>query len=318
MLDYRGLSEMLEDFSALDEEFEINAEQTRTLRSALCREFPEIESLICYGKGQRKVMLFTSSGNELQALSHIIASRLFELTSIQFEADEDGEEETYLLFRQKAKISALHAYISLRADGEDTFCGDTVSSFEADENISFTLVSDGMGSGKDASLASQICNMFLQKTLSAGTSPLIALRQLNLFLRSRAKDAARETCATIDLLSIDAISSRAIFYKVGAAPSFIFRKSNIYKVESKTLPLGIIRELDAKKTSFELEAGDMIVMISDGALRSGGDCPFLFDIMKKCAATHSPEDLSAMIAKRAKKENGNDDISVAVIKISEN
>jgi stage II sporulation protein E len=318
MLDYKGLSDMLAGiYSAHTDEFEIDRPLSEGLTAALCAEFDGISSAIIYGGRQKKVMVISDDAKTLAERAHVIAARLRDALKIPFDYKErEGSlSNGVLLFTQSKAFTTSAGYLSLNARGEEKFCGDTVKSFEGCEGIYYTAVCDGMGAGKEAALASRICAMFLEKTLSACTSVQLALRQLNLFMRHRNTESLRECSSGVDLLAIDPVLSRATFYKSGAAPSFVFRESNVYKVESKTLPLGIIRELDVKKTAFDLRVGDTVVMISDGVLRSQGDCPWLLDIMKKCAATHSPETLSAMIAKRAQKENGNDDISVAVIKI---
>lgn len=70
----------------------------------------------------------------------------------------------------------------------------------------------------------------------------------------------------VDLLEVDLLTGKAALYKGGAAPSYLRRGDKIYSLSSKSVPLGIIGELDAGKTEFAVEPGDMILMISDGVL----------------------------------------------------
>ena len=125
-----------------------------------------------------------------------------------------------------------------------------------------------------------------------------------------------ECSATVDLLELDLLSGKAAFYKSGAAPTYVFRDGSIFKLRSKTVPVGIIRELDAKKISFDVGDGDVIVMVSDGVTEGKEECPWLFELLKKNVGGEGVEHIAELIAERARCENGNDDISVVVIKVS--
>ena len=126
-----------------------------------------------------------------------------------------------------------------------------------------------------------------------------------------------ECSATVDLLELDLLSGKAAFYKSGAAPTYVFRDGSLFKLRSKTVPVGIIRELDTKKISFDIGDGDVIVMVSDGITQGKEECPWLFELLKKNIEGEGAQHTAELIAERARCENGNDDISVVVIKISE-
>ena len=69
------------------------------------------------------------------------------------------------------------------------------------------------------------------------------------------------------------------FIKSGAAPSYIIRDKNLYKLQSKTLPIGILKETDAEVINFELCDGDVIVMFSDGVASSLEDGAWLTQLL---------------------------------------
>ena len=124
-----------------------------------------------------------------------------------------------------------------------------------------------------------------------------------------------ECSATVDLLRYDLISGKAEFYKGGAAPSYIYREDNLFKLRSSTVPLGIIKELDTKKITIDTSEGDIIVMVSDGVTQSREECPWLFGLLKANAKKESLASIADMIVKRAKYEGATDDISVVVMRI---
>ena len=121
-----------------------------------------------------------------------------------------------------------------------------------------------MGSGPDAAFTSGICARFLEKMLSSGNRCETSLKMLNGFLRNKGTSSARECSATVDLMELDRLTGSVAFYKSGAAPTYILREGSLFKLRSKTVPLGIIKELDAKKISFDTGDGDVIIMVSDG------------------------------------------------------
>ncbi|MBR6709474.1 MAG: SpoIIE family protein phosphatase [Clostridia bacterium] len=194
-------------------------------------------------------------------------------------------------------------------------CGDTVVTFESGScDCYYALISDGMGSGREAALTSRICALFLEKMLSAGNRRETALRLLNSFLRAK----GIECSATIDLMELDLITGRAGFIKSGAAPSYVCRDGNLFKLQSKTVPIGIMRALDAEQLCFDVEPGDVIIMISDGIAQSFEESVWLLDLL---SAGWDKEDSLTSIADRilsgAAANNARpDDRSVVVLRVS--
>ena len=127
--------------------------------------------------------------------------------------------------------------------------------------------------------------------------------------------SAAECSATVDLLEIDLVNGKAFFCKCGAAPTYIFRSGSLFKIRSETLPLGILEEVDCKAISFEVDRGDLIVMLSDGAVMGKEECPWLFELLSCTGDRDRPEAIADRIIRRAKSQGSPDDISVAVIKI---
>ena len=124
-----------------------------------------------------------------------------------------------------------------------------------------------------------------------------------------------ECSATVDLMELDLMGGRASFYKSGAAPTYVFRDGGLFKLRSKTVPLGIIKELDAKRISFDVGDGDTIVMVSDGVTGGREECPWLFELLKNAVESESLEHTVELICQRAQRENPSDDISVVVVRI---
>ena len=174
-----------------------------------------------------------------------------------------------------------------------------------------------MGAGKEAAFTSRICAMFLEKMLSANNRSETSVKLLNSFMSERDGGARHECSATLDLLEFDLLSGCMSVLKSGAAPTFVKRGVNCFKLNSNTLPLGIIDTPDIQRSRFDVEAGDKIIMVSDGVTHSRDDCPWLV-AMLNTESFDSSQSAAERIAERARSEGSEDDITVTVIEISEN
>jgi stage II sporulation protein E len=169
-----------------------------------------------------------------------------------------------------------------------------------------------MGSGKDAAMTSRLCVTFLSKLLSAGCPMSVVLELLNGFLRSR----GGECFASIDLAELDLLSGKGCFVKSGAAPSYILRDNNLFKLQSKTLPIGILKDTDAEVINFELKENDIIVMFSDGVASCLEDSVWLTGLL--CFELENDLDkMAKKILEYAKKEVAKaDDMTVALMRVT--
>ena len=109
-------------------------------------------------------------------------------------------------------------------------------------------------------MTARISKTFLEKMLSCGNRKSTTLDMLNMFISN--KNA--ECFSTVDLLEIDLLRGKASFTKSGATASYIVRKGSVYKIASDTMPLGIVPEVSAEVTEFDVCDGDLIVMCTDG------------------------------------------------------
>ena len=191
-------------------------------------------------------------------------------------------------------------------------CGDVITAFESDGRY-YMILSDGMGSGKEAALTSGIAVSLLERLLRSGAELEPSLKMLNHVIRR----TGRECSATVDIAEIDLMSGQARFIKSGAAPSFVIRGGSIFRLQSKTVPIGIIRALDAEMIRFDIEAGDTVVMVSDGAARSYDEAPWLLDLMTYDEDITRGDETEAAkkIVAEAKKRGSCDDVTAGIVRL---
>ncbi len=313
-LDYEAMSKLLaEQILKNEAEYKIDTELTAALRKSLKYMGMNTSRAICYGTRKKHIVIggvdisrVHMNGEELrEAIERTVETNL---NAPRYSIDGDNVTVT-LSSRRRFKVETAKSTSIKEAEKAN---GDTASVFENREDYFYTLISDGMGSGREAAFTSKLCTVFVEKMLAGGNGKAVTLEMLNGFIRSR----GTECSATIDLAEIDLITGEACFVKSGAAPSFVVRGGNLYKLQSKTVPIGIMHELDAEKIRFDLKEDDILIMLSDGITQSLEDGVWLANLI-----TYEWEDnLEAMAEKiidnAAINNSRSDDMTVVLVRVT--
>ena len=180
-------------------------------------------------------------------------------------APEDGKSAFVLESLPRYTVEAVMKQIPKKGE---VVCGDSIATAVSKDDYFYCFLCDGMGSGEEASLTAKLCRIFLEKMLVCGNRKSTTLDMLNHLLCSR----NTECFATVDICEIDLVRGQASFLKSGAVPSFVMRGGHLYKISSGTFPIGILPQVSAENTDFELCAGDVIVLCSDGILSDAEIC----------------------------------------------
>ena len=320
-LDYDAISQILNDALAEnEEEFKLDTAMSKKLSRAISDQ----------GFGEHNVTVFGKRKLKIIARGLDLSERASDVSKLQQSLEEASRyalaEPTFELAfgsvnmqtEARRAFSVESAFATATGQGESV-CGDTVSIFENKNDYLYALISDGMGTGQNAAFVSEMCNVFLRNMLNAGNGMEISLKMLNSVVRAKGTTSAQECSATVDLLQFDLYLGALTLIKSGAAPTFVLRRGNVFKLGAPSFPIGILRSLDAKQIDIACEDGDIIVMVSDGAAKDGDDCDYLLDILRD---PHLPLESSDAIAnkllKRAKAEDTyvGDDISIVILKVT--
>jgi serine/threonine protein phosphatase PrpC len=319
-LDYDAISNILKDALAENEdEFKIDAQMSKKLSQVIADEGYGEHNVMVFGKRKLKILargldLSDKSSDVTQLRKKLEGACRVRLSEPTFEL---AFGSVNMQLEAKRTYSADAAFSTYTSDGE-SICGDTVSIFENKNDYLYCLISDGMGTGRNAAITSETCSAFLQNMLNAGNRMETSLRMLNSVLRVRGARSEDECSSTIDLLQFDLYSGALTMVKSGAAPTFVVRRGNVFKLASPSFPIGILRALDAKQIDISCEDGDIIVMVSDGATFGVDESEYLCDMLREDSICDKPpREIAEQIIRRARAEKSynNDDVSVAVIKI---
>ncbi len=313
-IDYKIMSKLISNASRVNDlEYELDRELSSKLMRAIRYMDFDAESVYVYGKRRKHIRVTGINLSQVKLGAEDIR-RAFEnvceakLTPPVFEIDEDIVS---MSLSSERGYEVKYACASAKMEDSD-INGDASVFFESRDGRFYHLISDGMGSGREAALTSRLCTMFLSKLLSAGCESSIVIEMLNGFIRSR----RAECSAGIDLAELDLIAGKGCFIKSGAAPSYIIREKNLYKLQSKTLPIGILKDTDAEVINFELCDGDVIVMFSDGVASSLEDGAWLTELL----AFDFDSDLDKMAQKILDSAGENnvksDDMTVGIMRVS--
>ena len=221
---------------------------------------------------------------------------------------------TMLTFGEKPLFTAEFGAAGHAAAGQSV-SGDALDQFCDTSGRAQMLLCDGMGTGRAAAVDGQMAAKLTAQLLRAGFAAESAARLVNVALGL--KGAEQEAGATLDLLTVDLYTGRAGLFKAGAAPSFLVRGGVPRMLDGASLPMGMLDSLVGRSTTFALDAGDWVVLVSDGALADGAD--WLMQQLQLCARLgHTPKQAAETVADAAARRAGDkrDDITVAVLAVS--
>jgi len=192
-------------------------------------------------------------------------------------------------------------------------CGDTVWQGDLQDGRYLVALSDGMGHGEAAQLASRQAVELLRLCLDAGYSRQQALTAVNgmMLLGGRG-----ERFATADVLTIDLWKGHAALDKMGAAASWVQQAGVLTRCTSDTLPLGILEDIDLSGSDMRLHEGDAVVLLTDGVEEAFRSAAALENTIRAALEEENPQDAAEAILSAAYDADGGqrrDDQSAVVV-----
>lgn len=217
--------------------------------------------------GRMKVEAVLSNSPEVPLGRARIRDAVGEVCGREFASPEikKAESEYLLSVCEKTRYSVDYATQSIKAD-KNALCGDAAEFFTDGKGKAYMIISDGMGTGSRAAIDSRMASGLAVKLLGAGFGYSCTLKMINTAMMYR---SGEESLSTLDITSLDLYSGEAELRKAGSAPTFIRRGGYVVRADCKSLPLGILRGVGFDKAASKLGVGDIVLMVSDGAVADG-------------------------------------------------
>lgn len=238
------------------------------------------------------------------------------ITDTNFNSISNRKQRFKLL--RSNRFSAMTKMATI-PNSENRITGDSFT-FGEIENTHFSALSDGMGIGRKANEESKVAISLLERLMEANVDKNIILKTINSVLRAKSNE---EMFATLDLSFIDLYLGKLQMIKTGAPATFIKKKDRVEIINSSTLPVGILKDVDFNLYEEYIEDGDIIIMMSDGVLDANRDMDNVETWMKDIIAninSINPQTIANEILKKAQyvASDTRDDMTVLVTKVWKN
>ena len=172
------------------------------------------------------------------------------------------QEPHCFLFTEEPKYIALTGVSRAVKEGEKV-SGDQYATMESEKGKLILMLSDGTGSGEDASRGSGRVMDLMEKMLEAGFGTEASVNLLNSALYAQNEE---DDHPTIDLCSLDLYTGECEICKVGGVATFWKTSGRVLCVGGESLPLGIFQKVQIERQMCQIRPGDLLVMMTDGVL----------------------------------------------------
>jgi sigma-B regulation protein RsbU (phosphoserine phosphatase) len=200
-----------------------------------------------------------------QIASSIENARLYEeVAQRERRLDQDLEAarrlQEVLLPKQAPDIPGLEIAIGFRAARE--ISGDLFDFFDRPGDQALVAFGDSSGHGAAAALYGALVSGLLRSLGRRGSrSPSQLMQALNAALLERRVDAQY---VALLVLVWDARARTFNMANAGAVPPIILRRGSMVRPRVEGVPLGLLDAREYEEVLFQAEAGDLIVLYSDG------------------------------------------------------
>ena len=224
-----------------------------------------------------------------------------------------AEEGALLTFAQQPLYSLQTGAVQMSSSRSE-YCGDYFDCFRDGRGREVLVISDGMGTGGraavDSALATEIFSVLTRSGL--GFAGAVGIANQALLLKS-----CEESLATLDIAGVNLYTGEAELCKAGGAAGYLRRRGRASCVELSALPTGILREIRPAQHHVMLEAGDILVLVSDGVLCGRED--WLCGEIEPWEGTMQAlaEHLASLAVQKRESSEREDDLTVVCAKLEE-
>lgn len=256
-------------------------------------------------------------GQILPIVNKVLGKRMKKEGGLSCILSGDGICTLKLIEESRLKLATG---IASQTKEDSNVSGDSYTCMEMNNGMVLLALSDGMGSGVQASRESTDTIELLEQFIESGFEKDLAIKMINSVLILKSTE---EIFSTLDICSVDLYSGKAEFIKIGAAAAYLIRNGVARAIRSQSLPVGVLNHIEIDKNDMLLKAGDVIVMMTDGVAdllnKKGEDEKWLEGIFAQLCS-NNPQDIADYILIQARKSIGGeirDDMTVLAARVWE-
>jgi len=192
----------------------------------------------------------------------------------------------------------------------EKLCGDSLQVSPVEGGV-LAVLADGMGCGGRAAVDSTMAAGIATRLFCAGFTPEAVVQTVNAALLVKSRE---ESLSTLDVAVIDTHSGSLDLYKAGAAVSLLCSGGRVSRLDRPGLPVGILPQVQLTHSHDTLAPGDVLLMVSDGALAAG--VTPLEELLRDFPPDGTMEALAQAVVTTAKNaETHPDDISALALRL---
>jgi serine/threonine protein phosphatase PrpC len=311
-------SEIINDTIAEMTYLDIKSKQAREKIEAIASDEKIIIKSLDIGdvNNSLAIVVTLSTERNLRDASNIISCAIRKTSGLNMKCTEKIVETGkffILRFNVLRKISAKAYYSKLTKENSE-ISGDNYS-YGLSNNKFYAILCDGMGTGIRAFNESKNAINLMIKLLDANFNEQQMISTLNSLLLLNLED---DRYVALDFSIIDYDAHELRMYKAGAAQSYLISEGEVKKLQSSSLPVGILESFDCYHSSIDIKQDDLIIMITDGIADSiANDEQKSLDKYLDIIKNKDPQSIADSVLTYAIRgcDNVMDDMTVLVIKI---
>lgn len=248
-------------------------------------------------------------------IADIISKSLGTRIVFQRERKNNEKKEYYQMYSSEDKFVLQVGSAKITKDGSE-ISGDCSLQIKLADGKYLLAIADGMGSGEKARECSKIALRLVKQMLSAGFNKDESIKMINSRLNLAGNS---EIYSSLDISILDLYVGKVELLKNGACSTYIKNKKNIRKIDSTSMPVGIVNNIELQSNTIDIIDGDIIIMCSDGVLEAKDDTKreWIEDFLKN-VSTNNVQKLADLILAEAVDNSfgiAQDDMTVIVSKI---
>ena len=233
---------------------------------------------------------------------------------LQRERLDEENKEYYQVFSSEDKFVLQVGSSKITKEGSSV-SGDCSLQIKLADGKYLLAIADGMGTGEKARECSKITLRLMKQMLSAGFDKEESVAMINSRINLL---GSTERYSTLDTSILDLFVGKLEILKNGACSTYVKNKRNIVKIDSKSLPIGIMDTVDIQSETIDIKDGDIVVMCTDGVIDSKEDNPeWIEDFLKNISTNNAQKIADLILAEAVDNSYGivRDDMTVIVSKI---